>query len=122
MERVSDHVAILDGGRLVRAAPTAELLASFAEDRLRVVLIGASPSTTVDLAGLPGVAAVEPVDVAGPGRAYDVRVQSGATPTVQVAVTRYAAEHGLVVAENHLIRLGLEDVFLRLVDSKERAA
>ena len=122
VERVSDHVAILDGGRLVRAAPTTELLASFAEDRLRVVLIGASPSTTVDLAGLPGVAAVEPVDVAGPGRAYDVRVQSGATPTVQVAVTRYAAEHGLVVAENHSIRLGLEDVFLRLVDTKERAA
>ena len=123
VERVSDHVAILDGGRLVRAAPTADLLASFAEDRLRVVLIGASPSTTVDLAGLTGVAAVEPVDVAGPGRAYDVRVQPGATTTVQAGITRYAADHDLVITENHLIRLGLEDVFLRLVDSsKERAA
>ena len=29
VQRVSDHVAILDGGRLVRSAPTAELLESF---------------------------------------------------------------------------------------------
>jgi ABC-2 type transport system ATP-binding protein len=122
VERVSDHVAILDGGRLVRAAPTAELLASFSEDRLRVTLIGAGPSTTVDLAALPGVAAVEPIDVATTGRAYDVRVHAGATATVQAAVTRYAADHGLVVTENQHIRLGLEDVFLRLVDTKERAA
>ena len=41
VERVSDHVAILDGGRLVRSAPTAELLASFDQDQLRVVIGGA---------------------------------------------------------------------------------
>ena len=35
VQRVSDHVAILDQGRLVRAAPTQELLASFTRDRLR---------------------------------------------------------------------------------------
>ena len=36
VERVSDYVAILDHGRLVRAAPTAELLGSFTRDQLRV--------------------------------------------------------------------------------------
>ena len=34
VERVSDHVAILDGGRLVGSAATAELLSSFAQDQL----------------------------------------------------------------------------------------
>ena len=40
VQRVSDHVAILDQGRLVRAAPTQELLGRFARDRLRVGVRG----------------------------------------------------------------------------------
>ena len=40
VQRVSDHVAILDEGRLVRAAPTAELLETFTRDRLRVGIVG----------------------------------------------------------------------------------
>jgi len=122
VERVSDHVAILDGGRLVRSAPTADLLASFAQDQLRVVLGGADDATTVALATIPGVASVVPAERDGARRAYLIRVQPGATETVQASVMRHAADHGLVVAENQVIRLGLEDVFLRLVDSKERAA
>jgi ABC-2 type transport system ATP-binding protein len=55
VERVSDHVAILDGGRLVRSAPTAELLASFDQDQLRVVIGGADDSTAVAMASIPGV-------------------------------------------------------------------
>ena len=51
-----------------------------------------------------------------------MRVEAGSTAAVQAAITRYGADHGLTVAENQLIRLGLEDVFLRLVDTKERAA
>ena len=46
----------------------------------------------------------------------------GAATTVQAAITRFAADHGQIVTENHLVRLGLEDVFLRLVNTKERAA
>jgi hypothetical protein len=52
-----------------------------------------------------------------------VRVQPGATVAVQTAITRLAADRGLVVTENHPVRLGLEDVFLRLVSNqKENAA
>ena len=40
VERVSDYVAILDHGRLVRAAPTAELLGSFTRDQLQVTFSG----------------------------------------------------------------------------------
>ena len=122
VERVSDHVAILDGGRLVRSAPTAELLASFAQDQLRVVLGGADDATTIALTGIDGVESVEPAERDADLRAYVIRVRPGATTAVQASVTRFAADHGLTVTENHLVRLGLEDVFLRLIDTKERAA
>ena len=59
VQRVSDHVAILDQGRLVRAAPTQELLGSFTRDRVRVVVRGVSDSTAGGLAALPDVASVE---------------------------------------------------------------
>ena len=42
VQRVSDHVAILDHGRLVKAAPTQVLLGSFTKNMLRVVLGGAT--------------------------------------------------------------------------------
>ena len=122
VERVSDHVAILDGGRLVKASPTAELLASFQRDSLRVAIGGADDSTAVALTALPGVASVEPTERDGDVRGYLVRVHPGTTSAVQAAVTRFGADRGLAVTENHLVRLGLEDVFLRLVDTKERAA
>jgi len=122
VERVSDHVAILDSGRLVRSAPTAELLASFAQDQLRVVLGGADDATTIALTAIDGVESVEPAERDADLRAYVIRVRPGATAAVQASVTRFAADHDLTVTENHLVRLGLEDVFLRLVDTKERAA
>jgi ABC-2 type transport system ATP-binding protein len=122
VERVSDHVAILDGGRLVRSAPTGELLDSFNQDRLRVVLGGADDATAVALTGLPGVQSVEPVERVGDLRTYHVRVAPDGANAAQVAITIFGAEHGLFVAENQLVRLGLEDVFLRLVNTKERAA
>ena len=122
VERVSDHVAILDGGRLVRSAPTAELLSSFDQDQLRVVIGGADDGTAVAIASIPGVISVEPADRNGDLRSYLVRIAPSAGATVQGAITRFAADHGQIVTENHLVRLGLEDVFLRLVNTKERAA
>jgi ABC-2 type transport system ATP-binding protein len=122
VQRVADHVAILDEGRLVRAAPTAELLESASRDQLRIVIGGADDATAVALAGIAGVASVEPTARDGDRRTYLLRVQPAATDIVQLAVTRYGAEHGLVVAENQLVRADLEDIFLRLVSPKERAA
>jgi ABC-2 type transport system ATP-binding protein len=122
VQRVSDHVAILDGGRLVRAAPTSDLLASYTKDRLRVVLGGASDATTLELAALPGVRSVEPTERDGDVRTYLVRIDPDDAAAVQRAVMRFAADHDLTLIENGLVRLDLEDVFLRLVDQKERAA
>ena len=122
VQRVSDRVAILDHGRLVREAPTAELLASFTLDQIRVVLGGAQDSTAFDLAGLPGVQSVEATARDGDLRAYVLRIQPDAASTVQRAATQFAADNDLTLTENGLVRLDLEDVFLRLIDTKERAA
>ena len=62
VQRVADNVAILDGGRLVRAAPTGELIASFSNDRIRVVVAGGDDSTGVELAKLPRVRSIEPAE------------------------------------------------------------
>ena len=123
VERVSDHVAILDGGRLVRVGPDRRAPRR-ASTRTSCGSSSAAPMTRPPSRWppCPGVASVEPVDRDGELRTYLVRVAPGATDTVQVAITRFGAEHGLIVAENQLVRLDLEDVFLRLVNTKERAA
>jgi len=122
VQRVSDDVAILDHGRLVRSAPTSELLSSFTKDRLRVSFVGATDATAVALAALPGVASVEPAERDGEQRSYLLRIQPADAMGVQRAVTQFASERDLTLVENGLVRLDLEDVFLRLVDPKERAA
>ena len=119
VQRVSDHVAIVDHGRLVRAAPTAELLASFTLDRLSVGLGGATDATAVDLAALPGVRSVESGDRVGDTRSFVLRIVPDAAAAIQRAVTAYAAANDFTLTENHLVRLDLEDVFLRLVDTTE---
>ena len=122
VQRVSDRVAIVDGGRLVRAAPTGELLASFTRDKLRVVIGGADDSTALRLASMPGVLSVEPAEREGDLRAYLLRVRPEDAPAVQREVTRFASQSDLTLTENGLLRLDLEDVFLRVIDPKERAA
>ncbi|HEX5827453.1 MAG TPA: ABC transporter ATP-binding protein [Candidatus Limnocylindrales bacterium] len=122
VQRVADHVAILDNGRLVRAAPTTELLESFTNDRLRVVVAGADDATGVALAALPRVRSVEAAERDGDLRTYLLRIAPEDALAVQRDVTRFAVDHDLTLTENGLVRLALEDVFLRLIEPKERAA
>jgi ABC-2 type transport system ATP-binding protein len=122
VQRVSDHVAILDRGRLVRAQPTAQLLASSAGDRLRVVLAFATEDTARSLAAIGSVLSVEAGERDADTRTYYLRIDPVSSAAVQRSVTRLAADEDLTLIDNSLVREGLEDVFLRLVDSKERAA
>jgi ABC-2 type transport system ATP-binding protein len=122
VERVSDHVAILDRGRLVRAQRTADLLASFTSDRMRVVLGFATDATAVAIAAIPGVRSVEPTERNADSRSYALRIDPEQASVVQRGVTRLAADADLTVIDNSLVREGLEDVFMRLVENKERAA
>ena len=122
VQRVSDHVAILDHGRLVKAAPTHVLLGSFTANTLRVVLGGAEDATEVGMREIPGVASVTVVSRSGDETAYDVVTQVGASSTVQREITLFAVDAGLTLIANAEETLDLETVFLRLIDQKEVAA
>ena len=122
VQRVSDHVAILDHGRLVKAAPTQVLLGSFTRNTLRVVVGGAHPATTAGMRELPGIVDVTVVSRAGDVTTFDVTVQNGASTEVQRAITRFAVDAGLTLISNAEETLDLETVFLRLIDQKEVAA
>jgi ABC-2 type transport system ATP-binding protein len=122
VQRVSDYVAILDRGRLVRAQPTAELLAGGTKDQMRVVLGFATDETAVALAAIPGVVSVEPTEREDESRTYRLRIDPDKASDIQRGVTRLAAEQNLTVIDNSHVREELEDVFLRLVDTKEHAA
>ena len=122
VQRVSDHVAILDHGRLVRAQATRDLLSSFTADRLLVTLAPASDTTASALAAIPGVREVEHSSRDGDTRTYRLRIDPEVTGAIQRAVTRLAADEDLTVVTNSLVSEGLEDVFMRLVDVKEHVA
>jgi ABC-2 type transport system ATP-binding protein len=122
VQRVSDHVAILDHGRLVKAAPTQVLLGSFTRNMLRVVLGGANASTDAALIELPGVAGVTVVSRTAAETTYDVTAGDGASADVQRRITRFAVDAGLTLISNSEETLDLETVFLRLIDQKEVAA
>ena len=122
VQRVSDHVAILDHGRLVRSAPTQELLASFTRDRVRVVVRGVSDSTAGGLAALPGVASVELEGRDRDQATFLIQARPGQVDGVQRSVTRYAVESNLTLVTNAPEKVDLEEAFLRLIDPKERAA
>ena len=122
VQRVSDHVAILDHGRLVKAAPTHVLLGSFTANTLRVVLGGANAPTEVGMRQIPGVASVTVVSRSGNDTAYDVVTQVGASAAVQREITMFAVNAGLTLIANAEETLDLETVFLRLIDPKEVAA
>jgi ABC-2 type transport system ATP-binding protein len=121
VQRVSDHVAILDKGRLVVSAPTAELIGRSDAGTLAIALVGATSATAAGLAALPGVSGVRPAGHGADEWRYDLTVDDGQIAAVQRAVMRFAADRDLIVTTNRQEALDLEDVFLRIVN-EERAA
>ena len=122
VQRVSDHVAILDHGRLIKAAPTQVLLGSFTKDTLRVVVGGADETTGAGLRSLAGVASVAVTSSVGETTTFDVSTFDGASTDVQRSITGFAVSAGLTLISNTEETLDLETVFLRLIDQKEVAA
>ncbi len=122
VQRTSDHVAILDHGKLVRASSIGDLMGSFSRDRLVVVTGGADESAAVAFAALPGVAGVTLSSRLGETRTYEIQTDPGALPAVQAAITRLAADRDLVLIRNEREVLDLESVFVRLVEHQEVAA
>jgi len=113
-ERLSDHVAIIDRGRLVAAGTPAELTGSDGQLRFR-----AEPGLDTDslVAALPpGSAAKE-----SPSGHYIVEVPGAVEPALLAAVTAWCAERAVLPSSLRIESRTLEDVFLELTGRELRA-
>jgi hypothetical protein len=79
-------------------------------------------ATAGGLAALPGVASVQLAERDLDQATFLIQARPGQTDSVQRAVTRYAVESDLTLVTNSPETVDLEEVFLRLIDSRERAA
>jgi len=121
VQRVSDHVAILDRGRLVTSAPTGELMRRATSGSVRVALVGDARDAATALADLPGVLSVNPAGRAGDEWRFDLHLGESLPEVVQRGVMGFAVDHDLIVTSNHQESADLESVFLKIVN-EERAA
>ncbi len=113
-ERLADHVAIIDHGRLVAEGTPAELTGTAGQVRFR-----AEPGLDIEalLAALPvGGAAKE-----SPAGHYLVEVHNRVDPRLVAAVTAWCAEHGVLAQELRIESRTLEDVFLELTGRELRS-
>jgi ABC-2 type transport system ATP-binding protein len=113
-ERLADHVAIVDHGRLVAEGTPAKLTGTAGQMRFR-----AEPGLDTEalLSALPaGSAAKE-----SPAGHYIVEVRGRVDPRLVAAVTAWCAEHGVLAQELRIERRTLEDVFLELTGRELRS-
>jgi len=113
-ERLADHVAIVDHGRMVAEGTPAEMTGTAGQIRFR-----AEPGLDTDalVAALPaGSAAKE-----SPAGHYLVEVQNRVDPRLVAAVTAWCAEHGVLATELRIESRTLEDVFLELTGRELRS-
>jgi len=106
-ERLSDHVVIIDRGRVVASGSPAELTGSAGQLRFR-----AQPGLDTEnlLAALPpGSAAKE-----SPAGHYLLEVQEAVDPGLLAAVTAWCADRGVLASSLKIESRTLEDVFLEL--------
>jgi ABC-2 type transport system ATP-binding protein len=122
VERVSDHVAIVDHGRLVTTAPTKELLSSFGRGRLAVVVVGDAAALPERLGRIEGITSIDVEGRDGDTWRFTVDTARDGVARVQREITRAAAAADLTLISSAEEALDLESVFLRLVDTKEVAA
>jgi ABC-2 type transport system ATP-binding protein len=110
-EALADRVGVMVSGRLVAVDAPADLVA---REQLAVIRFTLPPGAGVD--GLPSLSGTVSADDRG------VTVQT-AQPTADLnALTTWAMERGLELADLSLSRATLEDVYLRLTgDSGDRA-
>lgn len=105
VERLADHVVIIDRGQVLAEGTPAELVRSGDGDELR---FGAPAGLdTAALSSRLGLA----VEEVTPG---EYRVTGTGTPTLIAALTGWLAEHDLALVDLRAGRQRLEDVFLRL--------
>jgi ABC-2 type transport system ATP-binding protein len=111
VERLADHVVILDHGHVVAAGSPASLTTAPVDEVRFGAPAGLDTSALATHLGAP-------VDVAGEAE-YVVR--AAGTPALVASLTAWLAEHDLPLADLRAGRQRLEDVFLRLVSDWDEA-
>jgi len=111
VERLADHIVIIDHGKVLADAPPAELYHRLpTQAALQVELadadVVAGDSLVADLAGLPGVAAVR-----HDGALFDISLHDSSHAA---RVLRWLDEQGHPLAHFATARTKLEDIFLSL--------
>jgi ABC-2 type transport system ATP-binding protein len=112
-ERLSDHVVIIDAGRVVADGTPDDLTGSAGQLRFR-----AEPGLDTEslLAALPsGSAAKE-----SPAGHYLIEVHGSVEPGLLAAVTAWCAEHSVLPSSLRIESRTLEDVFLELTGRELR--
>jgi ABC-2 type transport system ATP-binding protein len=122
VERLSDYVAILNQGQLVKTASTQDLLASFTKGSLRVTIAGTSKLLASELLQLPhilNISAMEPTELAC---VYTIQVHEEAVHKIQRAITQFVASKDLILISNEPVATTLESVFLQLIGAQNPAS
>ena len=105
VERLADHVVILDHGRVVASGSPAELMAAGTPQEVH---FGAAPD--LDVAALGAHLGAEVVEKV-PG---EYTVAAAGTPALVAALAAWLSERDVALADLRSGRQRLEDVFLRL--------
>ena len=114
VQRVSDTVAILNGGKLIAQAPIGELLAGTGRTTYVVELAGSAEAARRRVAGLPWVASVD--ETAGTD-AVSWHVAVTDDPAADAGLLRtILADESVTVRQFGRRRYQLEDVFMNLIE------
>jgi ABC-2 type transport system ATP-binding protein len=118
VERLADHVAVLDRGRVVAFGTPAELTGAGAP-RVRFRLsAGISPADGASLVAAVAPGAGATLVTAGAGAHYELAGLAAAPdPRTVAALASWCAEHGLLITELRLGAASLEERYLELVGS-----
>ncbi len=118
VERLADHVAVLDRGRVVAYGTPAELTGAGAPRvrfRLSAVLDDGD-TVAMAAASTPHDRGATRVVAAGPGNAYELVGLAGPpSPALIAALAAWCAERGVLITELRLGAASLEERYLELV-------
>jgi RND family efflux transporter MFP subunit len=122
VERLSDYVAILNQGKLVKTASTQELLSSFTKGSLRVTIAGTTRLLTDELLKLPHVISVSAMEPGQETWVYNVKVNEDDVAEVQRSLTHLVASKNLSLTSNEPLAMTLEGVFLQLIGAQNHSS